>query len=366
VARVAADVESDVNLRPRFGRSLATALLLVAGAMASAATGTMALPGAGDGEPITVFYPTDAPAARLHFGPGVSADLAGDATPRRGNGRLVIVSHGSGGSPWVHTELIATLVEAGFIVAAPWHREDNHRDPARPGPDSWERRPAEVSRAIDAVLAEPRLAGLVDGDRVGVYGMSAGGHTALSMAGGRWSPARLRDHCEAHLAEDFAFCSGLNLQLTGGALDGLKQWVVRQVIRWRFGDDTPREHHDPRVAAVVAAVPVAADFDMASLARPRVPLALATARRDAWLVPQFHSARVLETCAGCEHLVDLDSGGHGAYLGPLPQRYSGQLAQLLNDPPGFDRGLVPAVNQAISAFFVRQLIGRPAGADDPR
>jgi predicted dienelactone hydrolase len=33
--------------------------------------------------------------------------------------------------------------------------------------------------------------------------MSAGGHTALSFAGGRWSPAQLRRHCEAHLAEDF-------------------------------------------------------------------------------------------------------------------------------------------------------------------
>lgn len=346
---------------------LASVSALAASAVAHAATGHIVLPGAGDGEPIAVFYPSDARAEHIRFGPGVAADLAVDAPARRGNSRLVVVSHGSGGSPWVHGELITALVEAGFVVAAPWHREDNHRDPSRPGPDSWARRSAEVSRAIDAVLAEPRLAGLIEGDRVGVYGMSAGGHTALSMAGGRWSPARMRDHCEAHLADDPAFCTGLNVRLNGGVFDGLKQWVVRQVIRARFSDPTPHEHHDPRVAAVVAGVPVAADFDIASLAQPGVPLALVTARRDAWLVPRFHSDRVLAACGRCEHLVDLESGSHGAYLGPLPVRQDGWVGELLADPPGFDRATaVPAANRAITGFFVRHLVGGAPGAVDPR
>lgn len=352
--------------RPRPGRTLAAALLLLAAAAVQAATGTTTLAGAGEGEPILVFYPTDAPAEPVHFGPGVSAALATDAPPRPGNGRLIVVSHGTGGSPWVYSELIALLVERGFVVAAPLHRHDHYRDHSQPGPASFARRPAELSRAIDAVLADPRFAGTVGGDRVGVYGMSAGGHTALSMAGGRWSPAHLREHCEAHLVDDFAFCSGLNVELTGGPLDGLKQWVVRQVIRWRFRDDTWHEHHDPRVAAVVAAVPVAADFERASLERPRVALALATARLDRWLVPRFHSDRVLEACTGCEHLVDLETGGHGAYLAPLPMRYSGQLAQMLNDPPGFDRGVVPAVNRKIAAFFARHLLTPPEAGSDPR
>jgi len=60
------------------------------------------------------------------------------------------------------------------------------------GPDSWKRRPAEVSRAIDAVGQDARFAPLLALDKVGMYGMSAGGHTALSLAGGRWSPAAIQ------------------------------------------------------------------------------------------------------------------------------------------------------------------------------
>lgn len=331
---------------------------------ATAATGWVDLPGPGDGEPVAVFYPTDAPAHPVRFGPGVEPRLAPGATPRAGNGHLVVVSHGSGGSPWVHADLIAELVEAGFVVAAPWHRQDNHRDPSHPGPDSWKRRPAEVSRAIDAVLGDARFAGRIDGRRVGMYGMSAGGHAALSMAGGHWSPARMRDHCEANLDDDFAFCSGLNVRLSGGAFDGLKRWAVRQVIRWRFDDATPQAHDDTRIAAVVAAVPVAADFDPASLVRPRVPLALATAQRDDWLVPRFHGSRVLAGCAGCEHLVDLPDGNHGAYLSPLPARFDGWLAHLLNDPPGYDRAKqAPEIHRRITGFFARHLLEPGA---DPR
>ena len=45
-------------------------------------------------------------------------------------------------------------VEAGFVVAVPLHRGDNFGDMSEIGPPSWRRRPAEVSRAIDALARE--------------------------------------------------------------------------------------------------------------------------------------------------------------------------------------------------------------------
>ena len=336
-------------------RRAVLAALLAASAVAQAAVGTVSLPPGTENGPVTVFYPTDTSPRLVEFGPGVSARIAPDAPVARGNGSLVMVSHGTGGGPWVYSELIAELVGAGFVVAVPEHRHDNRQDHSDPGPASFDRRPGEISHGIDAVLRDPRFAPLLRSDRIGLYGMSAGGHTALSMAGGRWSPAGLRDHCEAHLAQDFSFCTGLNLRLTGGPLDGLKQWVVRKVIRWRFDDATPREYHDARIAAIVAAVPVAADFDMASLVQPRVPLALVTSGQDRWLVPRFHAERVLAACKTCEHLAHLPDGGHGAYLGPLPSAYGGMLAEMLNDPPGFDRSVMAGVNRAIVAYMVRHL-----------
>ncbi|MGH2359896.1 MAG: alpha/beta hydrolase family protein, partial [bacterium] len=144
----------------------------------------------GDG-PVTVYYPSSSDAQTLKRGP-FTFHMAWQGVPARGNGRLVVISHGSGGSPWVHADLARTLVDDGFVVAMPEHRGDNFKDHSTPGPESWRRRPAEVSRAIDAVGADPRFKALLSLDRVGVYGMSAGGHTALSLAGGRWSPAHFK------------------------------------------------------------------------------------------------------------------------------------------------------------------------------
>jgi predicted dienelactone hydrolase len=334
----------------------ALALALLSG-LAQAAVGLGEIPAtAGDG-PVTLYYPSSDEARPIQRG-RFTLTLAPQGTPVRGNGRLVLISHGSGGSPWVHADLARSLVEAGFVVAMPEHRADNYRNDSDPGPDSWTMRPAEVSRAIDAVGRDARFAPLLKLDKVGVYGMSAGGHTALSMAGGRWSPAGFKQHCEAHLVEDFQTCVGLITRLTGGHLDELKKWAALTVIRHRFDDAAPRAHSDSRVAAVVAGVPASADFDMASLAAPQVPLGLITAQQDRWLVPRFHSDRVLEACLPrCEHIADLPTGGHGALLSPPPPGLTGLVGDMLNDPPDFDRRAATAeVDRKTTAFFIRHLL----------
>jgi hypothetical protein len=189
-----------------------------------------------------------------------------------------------------------------------------------------------------------------------MYGMSAGGHTALSLAGGRWSPASFRQYCESHIGEDFQSCVGLITSLRGNMLDGPKQTLALWVIRYRFSDATWQEHTDPRIAAIVAAVPYAADFDMASLAAPRVPVGLVTAPRDKWLIPQFHGERVLRACAVCVRIADVPNGGHGAMLARLPPGLTGLIGDLLNDPPGFDRAVLPDIDRKIVEFFRKHLL----------
>lgn len=174
--------------RPPVGRFLATAFALgvvaiaPVAAAAPTAVGLAEIAGTQEDGPVTVYYPSSSEARTLTRGPFTLRGAA-QGTPVRGNGRLVVVSHGSGGSPWVHADLAGALVEAGFVVAMPQHRGDNVRDHSTPGPESWKRRPAEVSRAIDAVGRDPRFAPLLALDRGGMYGMSAGGHTALTLAG---------------------------------------------------------------------------------------------------------------------------------------------------------------------------------------
>lgn len=236
------------------------------------------------------------------------------------------------------TEIAASGVDGPMTVYYP------SDSPSRPGPGPF---------ALDVAADGTPVRGNC---RLVVVTHGAGGHTALTLAGGRWSYANFRRHCDADLAADFQFCVGVVTQLTGGVLDGFKQWVARAVIGWRFADETMRGHEDARVAAVVAAVPAAATHDMASLASPRVPLALVTAGQDRWLVPRFHADRVLQACSSCEHLADLERGGHGAYLSPLPPGLHGVLAQMLADPPGFDRTVMPAVHAKVADFFRRRLL----------
>lgn len=340
-------------------RLLAAGMLVLATASAAhAGTGLRELPGLqGDG-PVTVFYPSGSADQPVQRGP-FTLQLAPDGAPTPGNGRLVVITHGSGGSPWVHTDLARALVASGFVVALPEHAGDNYKDPSTPGPESWKRRPAEASRAIDAVAHDARLAPLVTVDRVGAFGGSAGGHTTLTLAGGHWSPARFRAHCEAHIAEDFSSCVGFITRLHGNLLDGLKKAVALGVIRQRFDDATDYAYSDPRVQAAIAAVPFAADFDMATLATPRIPLGLITAGLDINQVPQFHSSAVLAACQDrCTLVAHLPGASHGMMLSPLPPMHLlGTVHQaLLGDPPGFDRSsAVPQVDAKVVAFFTQHL-----------
>jgi predicted dienelactone hydrolase len=331
--------------------------LALAAACAQAGVGQTQLPATGDDGPVTVFYPSSADDKTIQRGP-FTLKLAPQGEPVRGNGRLVVISHGSGGNPWVHSDLARTLVQTGFVVVMPEHHADNAQDPSKPGPESWKRRPAEVSRAIDAVVRDARFAPLLSFDKVGMYGMSAGGHTALSLAGGRWSPGQLRRHCEAHIEDDFQTCVGLTTQLRGNFLDGIKQKVALGVIRERLDDETWYTHTDPRIRAVVSGVPFAADFDPASLAAPPVALGFVTARLDKWLTPRFHSDKIVAACKRCELIADLPNGSHGALLSPPPpvDRLPELLAELLADPPGFDRAVLPEVDRKITAFFTRHLL----------
>ncbi|MFL6649643.1 MAG: alpha/beta hydrolase family protein [Sulfurifustaceae bacterium] len=335
------------------------AVALILPAFVHAAVGLTQIAGPDDDGPVTVYYPSSAQAQPLARGP-FTLDVAWDGAPVRGNGRLVVISHGSGGSPWVHADLARTLVEQGFVVALPEHNGDNYKDFSKAGPESWKRRPVEVSHAIDVVGRDPRFAALLALDKVGMYGMSAGGHTALTLAGGRWSPKRLKEHCEAHIAETFNTCVGLSGRLTGGFFDGWKTSIALWIIRHRLTDETWYTHNDPRVAAVVAGVPFAVDFDMASLEKPRAPLALVTAQKDKWLPPRFHSQAVLDACKVCEHLADFPTGGHGALLSPPPPGLFGLAGELLNDPPGFDRSTTPEVDRKIAAFFRKHLLPQAA------
>jgi len=337
-------------------RLMAMAVLLCLTGTASAATGMTVLAAPPNTGPVIVFYPASATTTKVRRGP-FTLDLAVNAVPQRGNGHLIVMSHGSGGSFETEADLAQTFVAAGFTVAMPEHAGDNWHDQSDVGPASWKHRPLEVSQAIDAMATDTRFAPLLDFHHIGVYGMSAGGLTALTLAGARWSPALLAQHCDAHLAEDFPACAGLFTALDGGIFDGVRLAVARLGIHFKFGDDKALQgRSDPRIAVAVATVPVATPIDMASLANPRIPVGLVRAGHDDWLAPRWHIDAVRAACKACVLIADMALGSHGSILSPQPPDLPPREAKLLNDPPGFDRASIPGVYAAITGFFVQNLL----------
>jgi predicted dienelactone hydrolase len=338
-------------------------LVCITGACADAGLqgmGFKQLPQPGGGQ-VTVFYPSPDAESAVVKGP-FRLSWASDGALLKGNGRLIVISHGSGGSPWVHADLARALVEHGFIVALPEHHRDNYLDPSEPGPASWRKRPQEVTAAIDAIAGDAALAAGLSLDAVGVFGGSAGGHTALSLAGGQWSDQRFREHCQKNIEQDFSSCVGFITLLKGDALDGMKIWFARQVIASRFRDSELQHYADPRVKAVVAMVPFAADFIPGSLAEPKTALGLVIADKDVNQVPRFHVEAILNACSPrCEVVMRLPDGGHGAMLSPMPPLEAGSIGdRLLGDPPSFDRAKrIPELNSRIADFFIRHLVAAP-------
>lgn len=347
-----------LNLVRTFARHAALACALGLGlsaATAQAGVGMATLRTAELAGPVTVFYPSSDPDQPVQRGTTRFA-AAPEGAPSVGNGALIVISHGSGGSATTFADIARRMAAAGFVVALPEHEGDNWHDHRFVGPESWKRRPMEVSRAIDAVLADARWSTRLESGKIGMYGMSAGGHTALTLAGGRWSPARLGAHCQAHLQEDFQTCVGLTTALKGNALDALKIAIARTAIDSRLGDETRYGHTDPRLRAIVAEVPLAADFDPATLAQPVAALGLVRAGQDRWLVPRFHIDAVRAACKSCALIVDLPEAGHGALLSPAVPDAPPLLAWLLTSDAPPTPAQIQAAHQRIVDFFLQHLV----------
>lgn len=156
-----------------------------------------------DGDPLlhlTLWYPTQTAATPIQLGETpafVGLPVIRDAKPTPGSHPLVVLSHGYGGG-WRNLAWLAgELVDRGYVVAAPDHPGTTTFD-MRPADEValW-RRPGDISRTIDGLLAEPALAGQIAADRIAAIGHSLGGWTVVELAGGRFDAVGAMKDCMA-------------------------------------------------------------------------------------------------------------------------------------------------------------------------
>jgi predicted dienelactone hydrolase len=185
-------------------RLIALAFLLagfvVCPAFATPAFRQVTVAATGDLPPLQVslWYPTGSTAAPTILGETPAffgLPVIRDAAPAPGPHPLVLLSHGYGGS-WRNLAWLAgTLAAKGYVVAAPDHPGTTTFDMQPPDTVALWRRPGDISRALDVLLAQPALTGGIAPGRIAAIGHSLGGWTVMELAGARFDADVVTKNC---------------------------------------------------------------------------------------------------------------------------------------------------------------------------
>jgi predicted dienelactone hydrolase len=317
------------------------------------------IPGKDGGAPaitVALYYPSPSPPRDFSVDPFIlHAAIKGEPEPMVKG--LILLSHGQGGSEFGYSRLAEALATRGYLVAALRHPGSNSMDNSLMNkiPERWFfERPRQVSRVIDALLADPnwkdRIARDGKGPRIGALGHSAGGYTVLALAGGVPDLAQLHRHIREEGKDDPLFSHpGGSERSTVPPPDPAAPLPAAPPLK------------DDRVRAVVAMAPAGVLFTAESLAKVHIPVAIYAGVKDRWVVPRFHAEWVAKNLPGAElHMVS--NAGHFAFLDTynIPiQTQDGDVAAADPpgfDPPGFDRAaFLKKLGPEIADFFDKTL-----------
>jgi predicted dienelactone hydrolase len=285
---------------------------------------------------VGVWYPSTATAVAVAMGPvtqtvALGAPIAGDALP------LVVISHGTGGSMLSHYDTAIALAQAGFVVASVVHTGDNYRDQSRAV--FILDRPGQVSRVIDYLLSGWSGHGHIDPARIGVFGFSAGGFTALVDIGGRPDLAKVAPFCQEH-ATDYA------CQLTAAHPEARASAEASSPAR-----------RDARIkSAVVAAPALGFTFAPDGLQGVTIPISLWRAEDDTVLPHPWYAEAVRQALPQPPEFHLVPKAGHYDFLAPCSAELAALAPAICTSAAGFDRGAFHAsFNPAVVEFFSRTL-----------
>lgn len=271
----------------------------------------------------------DARGGRSFFGVN-DCPIVGDKLP------LIVISHGRRGWLGGHHDTAAALADAGFIVLTVNHPTDTGSDTS--GTDSLAvlvERPADIKRAIDYALGSWPDAARIDAGRIGLYGFSWGGYTALAAIGGVPDLRKGLPNCQT---SSLRACKELE------AGDKPSGPVV----------------HDPRIKAAVIVDPYPVFvFPTENLKGVTIPIQL-------WSSDPAQNADGLSGCCAADVKDRLPSkpdyhfvadAKHFSFLTTCTSTEAKEIARICTDAPGFDRVAFHQRFHAAAIAFFRTHLG---------
>lgn len=301
-----------------------------------------------------VFYPSGRPVeATTSIGPyNVAAAFDAPALPDARP--LVVVSHGNGGSNLGHHGLASYLAGRGFIVATLEHPGDNFHDQSGVGTSSvLVGRAIQVAAVITALLEDPRWSQLIDADRIGVAGFSAGGYTSLLTVGAVPRFERFVGYCDRHPG-DRAICDAadrIKAKAANQARTITDFMQSRQHDLKRWGDT-----RDPRIRAAFVMAPLSLIFDTNGLAAIDRPVFLYYAQNDRVLLPSENALHIKPLIRTLTRTTMVPGADHWVFMPSCSPELARDAAGICNDPPGVDRAKVHRQVNADALAFFRQTL----------
>lgn len=270
------------------------------------------------------------------------------ATIAPGAHPLILLSHGLGGHYRSLGWLAAGLAEQGAIVVAVNHPGSTFGDfEMTRGMNHWTR-VADLSGALDAVLADATYGPAVDPSRIYAAGFSYGGWTALPAGGLQGNLASYADHCAAAVASS-SHCA----DLAGWGFD----FASVDPAAW------DASYRDPRVAGVAAIDPglTYGITDVSGLAVPAMLIGMgATADRlvatDTTEAGSRFDQRLMAAREDSK-IVQIAPASHFTVLPPCTEKGAFILEEenddpVCTDPAGTDRAAVHGrILEEVAGFF---------------
>ena len=286
---------------------------------------------------ISIWYPSLATAKSISMGP-TTMSVAIDAPTQGKDLPLVVISHGNGGSSLSHFDTAIALANAGFVVVAVTHTGDNYADQSR-SLDVMARS-RHISRTIDHMLSTWDGSATLDRARIGIFGFSSGGFTALTSVGGIPDFSKIGSLCEQYPG-DYA-CKLVAKSASNAA-------ALSTSVAVSAGDSRIR-------SAVVAAPALGFTFSPDGLKNVKVPVQLWRAANDV-IVPHPRYAEAVRIALPTEpdyHVVS--NAGHFDFLAPCSSGLAAIAPAICTSAMGFDRAAFHAsFNAAVVNFFGKTL-----------